>query len=155
MKWLKKHKFTTFVIIIYSVLVILLFFVNKIFFSANGNPVYGNRLEGINEVVIDNSQYEKMEQEMQDGTNISKISTNLSGKTVNIIITVGDTVTKEQAKEYGNKTLEYFDAKQIAFYDFQVFVKKNNDSLSDFPIIGYKHYTTSSFSWTKDRQVSE
>lgn len=155
MKWVKKHRFTTFVIIIYSVLVVLLFFVYKIFFSANGNPVYGDRLDGIEAVVITEQQYEKIKEEMEDGTNISKISTNLSGKTVNVVITVGDNVTKDQAKGFGKKVLDYFDANQVAFYDFQVFIKKDNKELNDFPIIGYKHYKNSDFSWTKDRQVSE
>ena len=155
MKWIRKHKFTTFVLFMYVVLVVMAFFVNKLFFSANGSPVYGDRLEGIEDVAVLDDQYQNMKKDMEDGSSISTITHSLSGKTVNIIITVGDFVALEQAKQFGNKTLEYFQAEQLAFYDIQVFIKKENKELNDFPIIGYKHYTKAGFSWTKDRQVSE
>ena len=56
----------------------------------------------------------------------------------------------DTAKSLANKVLEEFDADQKSFYDFQVFVKKDNDA-SDFPIIGYKQNKKEGFTWTKDR----
>ena len=52
MKYLKKHRFTTLVIIAFTVVVLILAFVWRAFFSNGGNPVYGNRLDGMEKVEI-------------------------------------------------------------------------------------------------------
>ena len=43
---------------------------------------------------------------------------------------------------------------QKKYYDIQVFVQKSKET-NEFPIIGYKHHTKDSFSWTKDRTGTE
>ena len=62
---------------------------------------------------------------------------------------------KNEAKKLVDNILEPFTESQIGYYDFQVFIKKEDTSENDFPIIGYKHHNSSTFSWTKDREKTE
>ena len=155
MKLILKHKFTVFVIIVFCVLVVFAFFIDKMFFSNNGIPIYGNRLDGIEEVAIGSDQYTKLKTEISANKNVTEITYNLRGRTINVIITVTDKLSKADAKKIGANVLTYFDAKQLAYYDFQVFMKKVDVAQNDFPIIGYKHNNTKNLVWTRDRKVSK
>ena len=155
MKLVKNHKFTIFVIIIYIVAVVLAFLVYQIFWMANNNPQWGNRLDGIEEVVIGSEQYTEMKLELEKDEKIEDVVYDLRGKTVNIIIIVTDKTTIAEAKKLGSGVLKFFDDKQLSFYSLQVFIKKTDATLNNFPIIGYKHYSSKSLVWTKDRKVSE
>lgn len=155
MKLITKHKFTVFVIIVYIIIVVFAFFINQTFFSNKNMPKWGDRLDGIEDVAIGSEQYVTMKLELEKNEKVEKVTYNLSGKTVNVVITVGEKVSKADAKKIGDTILKYFDDSQKAFYDFQVFVKKENVKLNDFPIIGYKHKTSTKIVWSKDRQVSE
>ena len=62
MNYLKRHKFTAVVILVFIVCVILLFFAWKTFFSNSGNPVYGNRLDGIESVEIKETEQNKIKE---------------------------------------------------------------------------------------------
>ena len=78
-----------------------------------------------------------------------------SGRRINIIMTVVDDMGKEESKKLTDNITSFFSENQIGYYDFEVFVKKEATSENDFPIIGYKHHNSSSFSWTKDRDKVE
>ena len=53
MNYIKRNKGTVIAIIIFIILVVLLFQVKTIFFPNSGKAIYGNRLEGIEEVEIE------------------------------------------------------------------------------------------------------
>ena len=95
-----------------------------------------------------------MKASLKENEGVTEVSTRLQGKIVNVIITVSDDVTKENAKKIANGILEHLDEDQLKFYDIQVFLKKENEELNDFPIIGYKQNNEEGFTWTKDRQVT-
>lgn len=155
MRYVKKNKLTAFIVVIFVFLVFLGGYLYNIFFSSGRREAYGNRLDGIENVEITDKQYDELKKGLKENDSVVEVTTNLQVKTVNIIITVKDEVTKDNAKKIGNTVLEYFDDDQLAFFDIQVFVKKDNEELNDFPIIGYKQNGNKSFSWTKDRQVTK
>lgn len=150
MNYIKKNKGTVIAIIIFLALVIALFEVKTIFFPNTGKALYGNRLDGIEDVEISKDTYNKVIEELKK-EEVSDVKTSLSGKIVKVFITVNDEVDKEKAKSYGAKVLEYFSDKEKAYYDFEIYVTKNNKEATDFPIIGYKHHSKGNISWTKDR----
>ena len=82
---------------------------------------------------------------------VASVSARTSGRIIEIVIVVNDDVAPETAKIYGAKALEVFSDEQKAYYDIQVFAKKNIET-AEFPIIGYKHKTKDSLTWTKDRR---
>jgi len=155
MKLIGKHKFTIFIIMIYIVIVVFAFFVYQTFWVNNNNPQWGNRLDGIEDVKIGSEQYKSMKLEIEKNEKVKEVVYDLRGKTINVVITVDDTATIAEAKKFGESVLTFFETKQLEFYSFQVFAKKTDTKLNDFPIIGYKHYTSPNLVWTKDRKVSE
>jgi len=154
MKYIKNNKLTVFIIAIFVIVVIIGGYLYNALFGQGRSGIYGNRLDGIDEVEISKKQYKEIESKLKENENVLKVSTDLKGKIVNIIITVKDEVTKEQAKEIAGTSLSNFDEEQLKFYDIQIFVKKENEELNDFPIIGYKQNGKNGLSWSKDRQVT-
>lgn len=149
MNFIKRNKGTIIAVITFIVLVIILFQVKTIFFPNSGKAIYGNRLDGIDAVKISDKTYKEVVAKLKEDS-ISKVSTDISGKLVKIFITVKEDVTLENAKNYGNKSLEPFSTEQKNFYDFQIYITKEKES-AQFPIIGYKHHAKESITWTKDR----
>ena len=149
MNYLKRNKGTVIAIIIFIILVVLLFQVKNIFFPNSGKAIYGNRLEGIKEVEISKDTYKKVEKAFAEDS-VSKVTTAIAGKLVKIFITVNEDVDLEKAKSYGGKALEQFTSEQKNYYDFQIYIEKAGDN-EHFPIIGYKHHSKGTISWTKDR----
>lgn len=154
MKFIKKNKFTILIIVAFIVLVIIAAFVKNIFFINSGQPVYGNRLDGIEEVKIEDSTYEEIASTLKKDKIVTNVTSDLSGKIINVIITVINDTSIKDAKKIGDKVLEFFDEKQLSFYDIQIFIKKDDSKQNDFPIIGYKHHAKKGLSWSKDRKVT-
>ena len=154
MKYIKKNKLTVFIIIIFAIMVIVGGYLYNMLFANGRSGIYGNRLDGIEEVEITKKQYKEIKTKLKENENVVEVSTDLKGKIVNIIITVKDEVAKEDAKTIATTSLGVFDKEQLKNYDIQIFVKKDNEELNDFPIIGYKQNGKEGLTWSKDRQVT-
>ena len=149
MNYIKRNKGTIIAIVIFLILVVALFQVKNIFFPNTGKAIYGNRLEGIEEVEIKDKTYDAVKTSLLTES-VSKVSTSISGKLVKIFITVKEDVSLETAKSYGAKALEPFSTEQKNYYDFQIYITKEKES-EQFPIIGFKHKSKGTLTWTKDR----
>lgn len=149
-RYIKEHKIVVVAVILLIIIIIASFFIKNALFSNSENAVYGDRLKGIDEVKITTSQKKDLISNLENESSVKSAKYSLQGKIINIIITINDDVGVDTAKTIANKTLESFDDDQKKYYDFQVFIKKENDA-SNFPIIGYKQNNKDSFSFTKDR----
>lgn len=147
MNFIKRNKKLLVVIIVFLVGLICAVQLKNILFPSGG-AIYGNRLEGIEEVELAKDLDKQILEKIKDG--VSKVEVRLSGRIVNITMTVNGDVSPSTAKEYAKKSLELFAEKQLKYYDIQVFAIKDVES-KEFPIIGYKHQDKSEFKWTKDR----
>ncbi len=152
MKYIKKNKKTFIAIGIFLIFVALLIPIKLTFFPDKGKAIYGDRLKGIENVKITDSDLKKVETALKDKPVVST-STRISGKTVEIIITVEAEVSLDVAKEIGNEAIGPFKDNQKSYYDFQIFITKETES-TEFPIIGYKQHNLSKITWTKDRTGS-
>lgn len=155
MKFIKEHKITSIVIMIFVVVMVLLFVIWTMFFSNAGNPVYGNRLEGITEVAISSDEESKISSELKKDKSVKDVSTNIAGRTLDIVITVNDDISIADAKKIGTNSYKTLSEKQISYYSIQVFIKKDDEKQNNFPIIGYKQRETKDLVWTKDREVTK
>jgi len=157
MEYIKNNKLTVLIMTIFVVVVVLGAYVYNVFFVGGRKEAYGNRLDGIENVEITKEQYTTLKTKLKENTNVVDVSTNLKGKIVNVIITVKDSVSKDDAKKIGDKVInsKVLDEEQLNFYDIQIFIKKDNAELNDFPIIGYKQNGKKGLTWTKDRQVTK
>ena len=154
MEYIKKHKFTTIIIVVFVLLIIVLFLLYDLFFSNSGKPEYGNRLDGIENVEIIDSDINKIKNELSKNSKIKDTNINVSGKKLNIIITVDDKTSLKDAKSIGEVSYMSLNDKQIKFYSIQIFIKKTDETQNNFPIIGYKQNTATKVVWTKDRSVT-
>lgn len=152
MKYIEKNKKMFIAIGIFLLLVILLIPVKNALFPNTGKAIYGDRLDGIDKVKISNKTLASIEDKLKEES-VTKVSSRISGKTVEIILTVSSDVSLEVAKGYGDKALEVFSDAEKKYYDFQVFITKDSES-EEFPIIGYRHHSKDSITWTKDRTGS-
>ncbi len=150
MSFIRKNKFVIIAIAVFLILVIIAFQVVNMFFPEEGKALYGDRLEGIEEVELSDKKLSSMSSAIEDDAAVKEASVSVAGKIVEVIITVQDDTTVDTAKGLNAIVLEQLDDDEKGFYDIQIFVKKDTDA-ADFPIIGYKHHAKDSFSWTKNR----
>ncbi len=155
MRFIKNHKFTSLAIVIFIALVFITYYLYNIFFTNSSKPEYGNRLDGIENVEIKDDELKKIETSVSENKSVKSVTTNISGKTLDIVITVDDSVLLKDAKAIGDKSFSTLSEKQIDFYSVQVFIKKDSAEQNNFPIIGYKQRGTKTLVWTKDRSVTK
>lgn len=154
MKFIRKHKFTTFIIVVFVIGVIILHYLFDLFFINSGKPEYGNRLDGLQAVEIVEKDIANIEELIQKNSSVKNVDINISGRTLDIVITVEDKMSLKDAKKLGQSSYDSLSDKQINYYSVQVFIKKNSEEQNNFPIIGYKQKETKDLVWTKDRKVT-
>lgn len=150
MNFIKKNKVTIIIIAIFAICVFVVMGLINAFFPEEGIAIYGNRLDGIDKVAVSDATLKDLEEKFKDDA-VKSVSARINGKTINIEIVVNDDVDPGTAKIYGEKSLEVFSKEQKEFYDIQIFAKKDIETV-EYPIIGYKHKSKESLSWTKDRR---
>lgn len=148
-KFLKRNKFTLFVIIFFLILLILMLQVKNLFFPSGRDANYGDRLDGIVEVHQDT--LDAVSSKLRENEKVVDAKVRVEGRIVSMIITVLDTVSLSEAREISNATPTLFEEAILNDYDLQVYLKKESKEENDFPIIGYKAKKSSAFSYTKDR----
>lgn len=153
MKYVKNNKFLCIALAIFFIFVLFLIQIKLIFFPKEESAIYGDRLKGIEKVKITKNKKDEVKSSLEEDDVVKNASISLTGKTIEIIITVNDEVDVNTAKGLGDRILGMFSDAEKGYYDFQLFIKKDNDS-SEFPIIGYKQRSRGSFTFTKDRAVS-
>ena len=149
MKYLKNHIRLIIVLVIFIGLVFGCFIAYNTIF-VNNQSKYGSRLDGIDEVKIDDNKKKEIKENIESLQITKSISIRLSGKTINVMITVNDDIGLDKAKETAGKILEKLSDEEKKFYDVQIFVSKDTDD-AKYPILGYKHHSKDYVNWTKDR----
>ena len=88
---------------------------------------------------------------VNENESVKEVKVKINGKIINVLITINDEVSLEDAKAMAAPVLEALSKKQKEFYDVEVMIDKDGDS-AQFPIIGYKHHSKKDFVFTKDRE---
>ena len=101
-------------------------------------------------VSIDEAIFKSIENELPT-KNVVKSRYSINGKIVNYYITVSDDILVDDAKKLGDIVVNSFDEEILNYYSIEVFIMKNDTSLTDFPIAGIKNPNSNSLLWTKDR----
>lgn len=145
---------------IYIVLVLFVVFCGFVFVTMKAylDPedelaVYGNRLDGIENVEITDKKEKEVIEFIKEDENITDASIRIQGKIINIIIKAKDKKnTVEKMEEKGTKIIEKFSEEEIKFYDFQFFIKNEE---ANYNLMGYKNKKSEEISWVNDVIVSE
>ena len=153
MKWIKKNKFTVIAITIFVVLAIIGYKAKEMFFPNQRTAIYGDRLDG--KIAVEQKTYDEMKAKISESDKVKNVSIRENGRRIDIMVTVNCDTSKSDAKKLVDNILEPFSESQIGYYDFQMYIKKDETEENDFPIIGYKQHNSSSFVWSKDRDKTE
>ncbi len=148
MEFIKKNKFTIIAIICFLLLMLIAIEVKNVFFPNGSNAIYGDRLDGIEKVKVNTG---KIADKVNENETVKEVKVKINGKIINVLITINDEVSLEDAKALTGPVLEALKTKQKDFYDVEVIIDKENGS-TQFPIIGYKHHSKKDFIFTKDRE---
>ena len=125
MDYIKKHKLTAFILLVFIVVVGFGYFVYNMFIGSSGMPVYGNRLDGKDEVPITEDQYTKIVDEISNESIVLEVDKpTLRGKILSVIITIGDSTATAKAKELATKVSNVLTEEQNNFYDIEIFITK-------------------------------
>lgn len=149
--FLKKNKFTVFALVFLVLLFILIICAKELFFPNVGSAIYGDRLNGIVEIKKDDK--EGIVNSLKENENVTDAKSSVTGKTLEVYITVKDEVSIGDAKKIGSSILDKISDEIKRDYDVQVYISKNNQEMNNFPIIGYKHKDNENLSWSKDREI--
>ena len=149
MKFIKEHKFY-FIggAVLLLVIVVAFFAFSNIIFPNSGESVYGDRLDGIENVKIESDLITRIEQEFKEKEQVNEISYRLSGRIMNFMIDVKKDTELEDAQSLAEELLTYFSEEEQKFYDIQVYLTcKEAEESEVCPMIGYKHKTSDVFQW--------
>ncbi len=110
--------------------------------------VWGNRLNGREEVPITDTKIKEIEDFIKEDENVTKASVRVVGNIIKVIIitsTEDDTIDKMQ--KMGDNIIEKFSEKEVGYYEFG-FSIKNEDS--NYVLIGEKKNSNKNISWKSD-----
>lgn len=147
--WKENKIAVLFAIVVILIIVVLLLMIMPLYSSRSGSD-YGDRLEGIKDVAIEDSVNSEIEEYFKSTEKTKSVKTNLKGKLYNITITVNDGVDVNEIADISNDVLSKFDEQQLKFYDIQIFIKNDNEE-SPRSIVGYKNKNTDTFIWTNNK----
>ena len=145
MEYIKEHKKMFIIGGLLLVLFIFLFFFCRIFLVDNNKDSYGDRLDGIEKVKINQNTISKIENSLKEKDDVESAKYRLQGRLIYIDIVVGD-IEVDKAKEISNIILECLNDKEKAYYDIQVIIT-SKDNKEGYPITGYKHKKSESIVW--------
>ena len=144
----KKHIGIAALVIVLILVIIGVLEIKKAFTPNETTVIYGSRLEGREKVTITEETKKQVKDKLAEKTSSSNVR--IAGRIINITMVVKDGVSRDEAKQLGNSTLECFKDEEKAYYDIQIMINHETNK-SEFPIIGYKHHLRGAINWTKDR----
>lgn len=149
-KLIKKHKWTFIIIILFIVFMITMSQLLNLVLVNSGKPVFGDRLDNVKRIEISKTNILNLETGIKENPKVESIKYSLHGKVIGLKIVLVEDATVAEAKKIGTSVLDYFDTEQKTNYGIEIYLLKNSSD-EKFPIIGYKHYSNETISWTKER----
>ena len=145
-KWIKRNKGLSIVLLLTLILLIFIIVIFMKLLWGNSSDKYGNRLDGIEEVKIDNNTYNEIKSEVMDSGLVEETSVRLQGKIVYTTIILKSDTSVDKAKELATNTLDNYTSDELNFYDFSYFLKWEGED-TDKVITGNKHHNLDSITW--------
>ena len=153
-----KENRTLFILMIVAVVciivsIILLF---KYFYFGNGGSSYGDRLEGIESVQINEDRTREIAAKIDENELVENTSVNITGKRVDVRIVFREKASLVDAEGVALKSLDNFSDEEKAFYDFEFTLKQEaTEKTEGFLIMGAKNVNGSNLVWNNNNSTSE
>lgn len=147
MKLYNKNKivFILICIMIFCFIIIVIGLLSSFYKNISTNK-YGDRLEGIREVKIDNSTKNEYVSNIEQLDGVSKASVDVKGKIIYIMISFENGTKIKEAKNIANESLKDIAKKEVKYYDIQ-YILSCTDNEEDYPTMGYKNNSSDSIVW--------
>lgn len=153
-KTLKNNKYSCIAIGIFVVVIIVGFLLYKLLFPNTGTPIYGNRLDGINDVNYTKDSLNVIAEKIKE-EKVVNAEINKNGKIINVIVTVSEKPKKEDATKFAKIILDNSTKEQINYFDYQLFVKSEKEDYKENSIIGYKNKTAKDFTYSIGKESTK
>lgn len=128
----------------------------KYFYFGNGGSKYGDRLDGIETVLIDDTKKEEIVNSIKETKKVSDASVSVSGKIIYIRIVFDAGTDLNTAKAIATKSLEKFSEDEKNFYDIHfTLVSPKNESSDGYTIMGSKNVNGTNLIWNNNNPVSD
>ena len=140
--------------IVFACAAIIIFLLAKYVINSNTGNKYGNRLDGIKDVIVSEDLKDEMITTLTTESKVNSVTINVHGKIVNFVIDFKKETTMDEAKSIAIKCLDFFEEEYRNFYDIQFLFKKseleNEEEKDKFPIIGYIKAGATTISWSNN-----
>lgn len=118
------------------------------FLGQTSKDKYGNRLDGIESVQINNDRITEIEKKITENELVKSTEMDIRGKLIYVTIILNNG-THTDSESIAQTSLELFSEEEKAFYDIQYIVDNKDDSTTEnFPIMGYIKAGNSVIKWT-------
>ncbi len=123
-------------------------------FNSTSKDKYGNRLDGIDDVKIEEEKITEMEDGVLEMDRVQEVTIDVEGKIVYFVIDFENDATLEETQNVAISCLEFFTEEYLNFYDIQFMITKSTleESTSEYPIIGYRKSGATGISWSNNAQ---
>lgn len=153
----KNRVFIILMAIVFICAAIIIFLLAKYVINSNTGNKYGNRLDGIQDIVIEKDKKDEMKTTLEKEEIVNSVTITVHGKIVNFLIDFKKDATVDQAKSISVKCLDFFEEEYRNFYDLQFLCQKSElkeqkeeDEKDNFPIIGYIKAGATTISWSNN-----
>ena len=155
-KFYNEHRVFTILMAIAIVCLILVATVLiKCFYSGGNKGKYGDRLEGIEAVEINNSKISDIETKIKADQIVKSAKITITGKIVYFDLKFSSETSLVEAQSIALKSLDNFSDEEKAFYDFHFTLKQESTAESDgFLIEGAKNKNGSGLVWNNNNPVT-
>ncbi len=127
----------------------------KYFFGSSSSK-YGDRLDGIEEVLITDEMKNNFVDSLNNDDLIQSSSLKVIGKIVYVSILFNDGVSLIEAESRALASLLTFEEKYLDFYDFNFTIKANSTENSEgFLIMGARNANGNGLVWNNNTEISE
>jgi len=145
------HKYLMLSLLLFIIVVIIMTIALKDLLFSNKGGTYGNRLDGISDVVISEDLKTQVIENIMESEKAESVKIDIYGKNIYITIDFKTDVSLDDAKVVAVKSLSVFNEKEQAYYDFQyILTQKSVVDNIVFPSMGAKHKASSSIVWIKE-----
>lgn len=155
MKYIKSHKKEFVLLAVAMIILIISGVMFLVIWFQGSNNKYGDRLEGIESVSLQESYITDILNKVKDKDFITSGSYNLEGRLLSITLNVKHDTNKDEVKKQSNIIIENLKEEELKYYDIQLYIVfENEENIEEenkiYPIIGYKHKTSDAFVWSNN-----
>lgn len=147
MDFIKKHKYSLLVTLVFLILFIFAFVgLKRLLIPDSDIDKYGDRLEGISNHPISDETIKNIKTAMEESSKVNETTYRLEGKNMMFTIDIKDGVDDKSIEALGEKILQNIEEDIKGFYDIHLTVICTEDE--DFiPKMASKHKTGKVFVW--------